>query len=443
MSDGTQRTHLIIESGPDKGRLLSIPEDGARVGRSSSNDFVLSDISLSRFHCRFYFKDGALRVGDLASTNETLLNDQPVQDAPLAIGDRVHIGDTVLKVLCDVASIPAGEAPPAAPPPGDGAKHGEVDLGLQPVPAPAGPAAAPRTRRGRLVLIALAAVAVVAALYVAREFASSPGRLRRGGGAAPGASLWVRYEKVEAGVSNIFRYALDLGERTVSVRIDDLQGARHVRREGRVDPAVLEELARDLEQCGFFDLAAEYSGLQPDIWDQMDLSLSIGVRTHRVKVVNRVEPEAFKAARVRIEEFGRNQLGLYAIALPPEKLLAMSREAWLQGQKLSDEREVRFSNLHRAILAFTEVEDYLETVEPKPDYFEDALQRREECRRALDAKLDDFLFRAERALKMNDLSQADENLRIILEMMPDRSDERHQKAYQKLVDVQARMGRRR
>ena len=63
--------HLIVEEGPERGREISIPEAGARVGRARENDIVLDDASLSRFQCRFYFKEDRLYVMDLGSTNCT------------------------------------------------------------------------------------------------------------------------------------------------------------------------------------------------------------------------------------------------------------------------------------------------------------------------------------------------------------------------------------
>ena len=50
--------HLVVEAGPERGREISIAQAGARIGRSSRNDVVLDDPSMSRFHCRLFFKPG-------------------------------------------------------------------------------------------------------------------------------------------------------------------------------------------------------------------------------------------------------------------------------------------------------------------------------------------------------------------------------------------------
>jgi hypothetical protein len=148
-----------------------------------------------------------------------------------------------------------------------------------------------------------------------------------------------------------------------------------------------------------------------------------------VQVVNRNEPEAFKTARELLENFARNELGLAAVALPPEKLLELARDAVLLGQKLFAEREVRYENLSRAIRAFEEAQWYLETLEPKPDYYGSAVSGLEECKRALqESGWTTHRFQADRAVKLRDWAGAARHLRIICELVPDRGDERHAQA---------------
>jgi pSer/pThr/pTyr-binding forkhead associated (FHA) protein len=45
--------HLMVVRGDDTGKAITVPAAGARLGRSSKNDIVLADPSLSRHHCRF------------------------------------------------------------------------------------------------------------------------------------------------------------------------------------------------------------------------------------------------------------------------------------------------------------------------------------------------------------------------------------------------------
>lgn len=453
----TSSAQLLVESGPDKGMSIVVPPVGARVGRASGNDIVLTDPSLSRFHCRFYFKDGrALHVSDLASTNETLVNDRPSPDGHLRVGDRITIGETVIGVVHDgvagaaPAAAPAplrapGQAEPSAATPA-ARKPLEVDLGLDRTDDGFEAARSLKPKaplRARVLVYGGAVLAAIAALAVAAWLMKQPpATARRSAAAAGTGSLEIHYEKVEAGRKNIFRYAMKLEGGTVSVRIDNLQDGQHISREKKTDPKVIEALATSLEQSGFFQLTEEYQGLAPDVWDLADLTLVVNRRAHRVRVLNRLQPDAFKKAREEIEEFVRNELGLYALALPPEKLVELGRTAWLAGRKLFDEREVRHDNLSRTVKSLTEAESLVETLEPKPDFYEKAIALRGEAKRLLQTKYEDYLFRADRAIKLNDWKEANTHLQVLLETISERSDERYDKIYKKLVDVQRRLSRK-
>lgn len=449
--------HIIVESGPDKGVEFTIPLEGARVGRSTSNDIVLNDPSISRFQCRYYFKnDIDLAISDLASTNDTMVNDRKIQDVQLHVGDRIMVGETVMKVMLDTITLDAhataaGAAaltPPAdldsvrltpaaspsvtAPP--------VIDLGLE--------RSAPQDRPGgllphfRKLLVAGGITLGVIALAAAVMLVLNPAP-EKAGGAQTAPALELQYEKIDADQENIFRYALTLKDGLLTVRVDNLQENRKISREARPDPKVLSQLAEQLARTGFMALEAEYVGLQPNVWDAAELSVTLDRKTHQTRVINRVEPDAFKTAREYVEEFGKAEVGLWALALTPEKLKELAAEAWLQGQKMFDQREVRYENLALAIKAITETEALLETVEPKPDYYAEALSARDECKRLLQTRYEDYLFRADRAIKLRDWPDANNNLQVIIQMIPDRTDERYKTAYKKLVAVQRNLDRSR
>jgi len=97
-----ERIHLVVEQGRDKGKEITIPLDGARLGRSLRNDIVLVDPLLSRHHCLFFFRPGqGLWVTDLSSANRTLVNGTPVHEARIHTSDHIAVGETVLRVSND------------------------------------------------------------------------------------------------------------------------------------------------------------------------------------------------------------------------------------------------------------------------------------------------------------------------------------------------------
>jgi pSer/pThr/pTyr-binding forkhead associated (FHA) protein len=69
------------------------------IGCASPADFVMDAGSLvSRLHCRLSATADHLEVIDLASTNGTFVNGEPVTQASLVAGDRLRVGRVELKV---------------------------------------------------------------------------------------------------------------------------------------------------------------------------------------------------------------------------------------------------------------------------------------------------------------------------------------------------------
>jgi hypothetical protein len=91
--------HPVRRTGRSVGHLVA-------VGRTSNNDIVLPDVSVSRFHAFLKNGDeGRLQIQDAGSTNGTAVNGRPApprgEGAPLELksGDRVRIGQVHLTFL--------------------------------------------------------------------------------------------------------------------------------------------------------------------------------------------------------------------------------------------------------------------------------------------------------------------------------------------------------
>jgi hypothetical protein len=433
-----------VEAGPDQGRRFTIPPAGARVGRSSGNDIVLTDPALSRFHCRLFFKDGALWINDLGSTNASLVNGSPVADRPLHTGDVVEFGETKMLILHDQPEAAPASAPPPASTPAAPAK---LDLGLG-RDSEAPPRDEPRSSKPSLVLVVVAlAVVVVAAVYWLKPRPARPGPSGQPAGqplagAVQQALFEFSYEKEIGTTNNLFRYVLTLRDNTLAAQIDDAVSRRHVLREKKLAPEVLKNLRVDLDKLGFFDLRSDYAGVPRDgEWETRELAMTLGIRSHRVRVINRLDPDEFKPLRETLETFAQNELSLASLTLPPERLTELARESFQLGHKYLDEREVRADNLYNAIRTFEACQWYLETVEPKPAFFSEANDAAEAARKDLDKEYNVRLFEAEKAWSLSDWPKAAEQYRQILELIPDRSDDRHQNALKKQLDVERRFRR--
>nr|WP_165044013.1 DUF3662 and FHA domain-containing protein [Adlercreutzia sp. ZJ138] len=67
------------------------------IGRESANDIQINDINASRRHAELSLDpSGVWVITDLGSTNGTMVNNRAIAKSPLALGDRITIGTTIL-----------------------------------------------------------------------------------------------------------------------------------------------------------------------------------------------------------------------------------------------------------------------------------------------------------------------------------------------------------
>ncbi len=87
---------LVFEEG---GVTHRVPvRDGLTLGRSSDNDVVLRDFSVSRHHARVEDTEAGFRIFDLESTNGIRINEDFVTEGGFKVGDTLGIGSFELTV---------------------------------------------------------------------------------------------------------------------------------------------------------------------------------------------------------------------------------------------------------------------------------------------------------------------------------------------------------
>jgi transcriptional regulator with GAF, ATPase, and Fis domain len=95
------------EAGKATSRVVLYDGDLCRIGTHSSNDLVLQDPAVSRFHCRLVREEGGWRARDWGSLNGTKLEGVRVRDADVPAEASLAVGDSVVRVR---SVAPAGEA---------------------------------------------------------------------------------------------------------------------------------------------------------------------------------------------------------------------------------------------------------------------------------------------------------------------------------------------
>ena len=382
---------------------------------------------------------------DLGSANNTLVNDKVIQEQRLRPHDRITIGDSVLKVISDGSgALPATDSIPVVKSAGTVtstpvAGH-EVDLGL------AGTAPRSTSQRSNirlvLLLVALASMSVVVA-WIFLFLIPSRSKARNAAVVQPKLEGFdLKYEKVEASGSNIFQYVLEINDGRARLELHDLANKRHFSGpKTEVKSEVLAKLTRSIQDTGFFALQPEYIGHATETFNLRNLSVTVGPTTHRTRILNATAPAEFENVRGTIEEFGLNEFGVRAWAYPREELIRLANDSMRLGMKLYDEKNVRYENLYQAIHAFKEANIYLETVDPKPDFFQEAISLQDKCEKELKDVCKDLWFQADRSIKVKDWQEAATVLQTIIATIPDRADKEHEMAEQRLADVQRRIGR--
>jgi len=94
---------LIVLSGWEIGRELLLKGEEIVIGRALSAEITIDHQSISRRHCRIARleddENERFRISDMGSTNGTFVNSVKVDSALLTNGDRIQVGDVVMKFL--------------------------------------------------------------------------------------------------------------------------------------------------------------------------------------------------------------------------------------------------------------------------------------------------------------------------------------------------------
>ncbi|MDF7801616.1 FHA domain-containing protein [Pontiellaceae bacterium B1224] len=440
-------SHLIIEQGKEVGKEVEVPAAGIKFGRSPANDLVLDDDVAMLFHGRFFFKsDGTLWVTDFGAGEKTMVGGKPVDEHQLKAGDLVEVGKTSFRIInatkgtgaepVAAASKMPKEEPAAAP---DG--EDDIDLGFKREKrsrkAPEKKAEhKPASMTSRLLQVAVIVLVLIVLMVV------GPSLLEMSNMGADVVqqeeSLTLSYERVEGTTENIFRYHVELNDQGIfSVRIDDLATGSHQIESEEISQSVIEQLSHGIASSGFFDVDSDFEGTVENQYDLYDIAVQRNRRFHHVQVLNWTPPPAIERTTELIEDFARSELGIsFNWMKSPEELMLLAEQAVKIGEARFAERDVRYSNLATAIAQFEEAKLYLEIREPKPALYHRANDLLVAAKAERDLRYDDYLFRADGAIRRKDWDEAAKHLRILSELVTDRSDPRYDKIRTKLLNVE-------
>jgi hypothetical protein len=477
--------HFIIEEGPERGREIVVPPEGARIGRATENDISIADAAMSRFQCRVYFRDGFLHVMDLGSTNETLVNDQPITDQPLRHGDQIWIGDSLLRVVKDglgenrppaekadqrgessqiqfqpdagdsepeptpVAVKPVPHAPDqgVSPTPESLLPDGELDLGLgRSRSGPDGEEEEPPHAKTNYLLITLVTILVVFLVGLTYLMLTQPqGRTGGAGAALNEQAVAINLERVRAGEGNIYRFAVRIQpDGSVYAEVHDLVNQHNIIREHQASDESFDRLTQrvlDLRE-GFFRLRGTYEGVAGDLHEAVEITLLTGRELHTVRVANQVQPAAFEAIKEQVIAWVENELSLDNLSRSPEELRELADRAWRNAQRLYNERDVKNENLWQATQQLRELIWLVDTLEPKPEFYREARVLRDQWREELELRVRNMRFEAAREYNVGNLNRALEIYRRVLATFPEQSHTLYQQTFTNIIQLEQELRRR-
>lgn len=83
---------LVSLIGPSKGARYLLEPEVTQIGRATTNDIFLDDVTVSRKHAQVLKREKRYFLQDLGSLNGTYLNGELVSEKPLNDGDELQIG---------------------------------------------------------------------------------------------------------------------------------------------------------------------------------------------------------------------------------------------------------------------------------------------------------------------------------------------------------------
>jgi DNA-binding NtrC family response regulator len=106
-----RRFHLEVTAGPSVGRTWDSIAETCSIGSHESNQLVIDDPAVSRFHCEIRVGPHALVVRDLGSRNGTIVDGVRVIEAHLRSGSVLKLGASALsfQLRADRLALPLSD----------------------------------------------------------------------------------------------------------------------------------------------------------------------------------------------------------------------------------------------------------------------------------------------------------------------------------------------
>ena len=225
---------------------------------------------------------------------------------------------------------------------------------------------------------------------------------------------------------------------------DDMGEGRHFYREVKLNPVEIQSLQQKVRDSGLFsesypgDMSRPHAILMPA--PLLTISVRLGSLENKASFYGDL-PESAASVKEELDMLRDKRLSFPSLTLSGKELVEKAQEAFSRGKFLYDERGSKTGNLFSSVCAFKEALVFLETVEPKPDFYLNVEEYLYRSREELELEFGRLRFQAEKAIRLMQWERARDNFKKLLAKIPDKTDERYKYAIIRLEKVRKRCKR--
>ena len=254
------------------------------------------------------------------------------------------------------------------------------------------------------------------------------------------------YERLVIDAQHLFRYTLSYQAATnvLMLNVSDLGEAdRSFSKRVELSKDAKETLMKllwevDVSKIGEIFPERSHDGIS---FERRTLTLVRGTEVWQ-RVAENVSHALFNGICETLEFFARNELQVWAAQYSVAELEAMAEEQLAIADRYWEQRDLGDDKLWQAVVAYRKGLSALETLNPKPKSMVALTQGLQTAEALLGERYEAVLFEVDQALNTQRYDMAIQQLQKILRMIPERDDERHQQASEKLLTVEQRRGKK-
>jgi hypothetical protein len=254
------------------------------------------------------------------------------------------------------------------------------------------------------------------------------------------------YERLVIDAQHLFRYSLSYQAATnvLMLNVSDLGEAdRSFSKRVELSKDAKDTLMKllwevDVSKIGEIFPERSHDGIS---FERRTLTLVRGTEVWQ-RVAENVSHALFNGICETLEFFARNELQVWAAQYSVAELEAMAEEQLAIADRYWEQRDLGDDKLWQAVVAYRKGLSALETLNPKPKSMVALTQGLQTAEALLGERYEAVLFEVDQALNTQRYDMAIQQLQKILRMIPERDDERHQQASEKLLTVEQRRGKK-